>query len=423
MAASLLHSTVNYRLLTWSLFPAALLYTIYIAIKYRDLSYFSQRLGVYPQSNLSNQVVWCHCASVGEINTALPLLRKLTDVGKQLVISTNTVTGREALLRAKLKKTTHIFLPLDYVSFTKRLIAKFSPTHCFIFETELWPNILHTTMNHSIPVAIINGRISDKTLHAPLLLLKNYRTILSKVSSIIASSEENAIRFTALGAASNNIQTLDNLKFADIKTAQNNIENSPLPYPFLLCASTHPGEEKIIINQWNKIRKNNVGLVIAVRHPHRSKEICALLESNKISYYLHSQKSNNASTHVTSKEKVYIIDTLGELMPFMQHAELVFMGGSLVPIGGHNVIEPAQFSRCILIGPYHDDFKDIVNDLISRTGIRVVNNESEFTNTVIELLEDSKARQQLGKNANDYLHSKKSVLNAYHKVINEILKH
>ncbi len=423
MAAPLSHSTFSYRLLTWSLFPAALLYTIYIAIKYRNLDYLFQRLGIYPQSILSNRVVWCHCASVGEINTALPLLTKLADLGEQLVISTNTVTGREALLRAKVKNTSHIFLPLDYTSFAKRLIAKFSPRYCFIFETELWPNILHTTINQAIPVAIINGRISDKTLHAPLLLLKNYRTILSRVSRIVASSEENATRFAALGAAPNNIQTLDNLKFTTIKATQNNIANNPLPYSFLLCASTHPGEEQIIINQWDKIRKSNIGLVIAVRHPHRSKEICALLESNKIPYCLHSQTSNNASTNVASKEKVYIIDTLGELMPFMQHAALVFIGGSLVPIGGHNVIEPAQFNRCILIGPYHDDFKDIVNDLISHQGIRVVDNENEFTKTVIELLEDSKACRQLGENANSYLQSKKDVLSAYHKIVNEILEH
>jgi len=412
MAEPYSNSTVSYRLLTWGLFPGALLYTGLIAFKYRSNSYLAQRLGLYKQSNNSKRVVWCHCASVGEINTALPLLRSLVERGEHLLISTNTITAKQATNNAQLKNTQHVFLPLDYSAFANRLIAKFSPKLCLIFETELWPNILLTTSNHNIPTAIINGRISEKTLNAPPLILKNYRKVLHNICKVIASSEENASRFTALGASSETITTLDNLKFASISTPSNIADECSLDYPFLLCASTHQGEEQSIIEQWKAFKPKDLGLVIAVRHPHRSKEVCKILEDNKLAYCLHSSNPQNISNN-----KIYIIDTLGQLMPFMKKAEFVFMGGSLVPVGGHNVVEPAQFGRCILIGPHHDDFKDIISDLKTCNGIRIIDDASQLINAVERLLDNNEERLQLGNNAKKYLDGKTQVLKNYQDII------
>jgi 3-deoxy-D-manno-octulosonic-acid transferase len=412
--------TVSYRLLTWGLLPAALLYTGFIAFKYRNKRYFSQRLGIYKQSNHSKRVVWCHCASVGEINTALPLLRSLIERGEHLLVSTNTVTGNQALKNAKLDNTQHVFFPLDYRAFANKLIAEFSPKLCFLFETELWPNILLTIADHNIPIAIINGRISEKTLRAPTLILKNYKRALRKCCKIIASSEENATRFIALGANSDSIATLDNLKFASINTPSDSIEECPIKFPFLLCASTHQGEELAIIEQW-RISKSEpnleqLGLVIAIRHPQRCKEVCKILEANQLAYHLHSNKPTNVS-----KSEIYIIDTLGQLMPFMKKAELVFMGGSLMPIGGHNIVEPAQFSRCILIGPHHDDFREIVNELKKCNGIIIVNDAKQLINETQRLLNHRELPLQLGNNAKKYLNSKKRVLNNYQDLVFKLI--
>jgi len=416
MAKSDSHSTLSYRLLTWGLFPAALLYTGFIAFKYSHYQYFIQRFGFYKKEIHSKQVIWCHCASVGEINTALPLLRSLVKTGEHLLVSTNTVTGKNALTKANLDNTQHVFFPLDYSTFANRLIKKFSPKLYLLFETELWPNILHAVAKHDIPTSIINGRISEKTLHAPSLILKNYKSSLRNVCKIIASSEENATRFLALGANPKVITTLDNLKFASVSTAINATGECPIDYPFLLCASTHQGEEQSIIKQWKALKPENIGLVIAIRHPHRSKEVCKILEDEQLAYQLHSSNPKNFS-----KNEIYIIDTLGQLMPFMEKAQFVFMGGSLAPIGGHNVVEPAQFSRCIFIGPHHNNFKDIVNDLKKCAGITIVNDANQLINETLKLFNNPEAQIRLGNNAKNYLDSKKHVLKNYQDLVFKLI--
>ena len=416
MAKSNSRSTLSYRLLTWGLFPAAFLYTGLIAFKTRNNNYFTQRLGFYKNNINSKRVIWCHCASVGEINTALPLLRSLIKRGEHLLVSTNTITGMQALTKANLDNTQHAFFPLDYIAFAHRLISEYSPKLYLIFETELWPNILLTAANHNIPTVIINGRISKKTLHAPSLILKNYKKALVKIYNIIASSEENAARFIALGAKEEVITTFDNLKFASINASPNLTDECPIDYPFLLCASTHAGEEQSIIEQWKASNPEGLGLVIAIRHPQRCKEVCKILKDHELAYHLHSDNPEKVS-----KNEIYIIDTLGQLMPFMKQAEFVFMGGSLVPIGGHNIIEPAQYGRCTLIGPHHDDFKDIVNDLKKCNGIIIVNNASQLISEIQRLLSNRETQLQLGNNARNYLNSKQKVLKNYQDLVFKLI--
>lgn len=412
MAESNSSSTFSYRLLTWGLFPAALLYTSIIAFKAKNKKYFSQRLGVYEHKIPPKSLIWCHCASVGEVNTAIPLLRRLTDRGEHLLISTNTVTGGQVLAKAKLENAQHVFFPLDYTSFAEKLITRFSPKFMLLFETELWPNTLCAVANHSIPIAIINGRISEKTLHAPSWILKNYNHALQNINTIIASSKENATRFIALGANAERVSTLDNLKFAGFNAPTNTPDNTQLTYPYLLCASTHPGEEQAIIDQWKIAKPDNLGLVIAIRHPQRTKDVCKILDNLQLPYNLHSTKPKNIS-----KNEIYIIDTLGQLMPFMKQAEFVFMGGSLVPVGGHNIVEPAQFGRCLFIGPYHDDFKDMVDDLVKCNGIMIIDNAQQLFDEIHKLLINPEARHQLGHNAKQYLESKVHVLHNYQQIV------
>ena len=412
------HPTLTYCFITWLLFPAAFLYTAFVALKYRDLKYFFDRLGFYKRKHITRDVIWCHCASVGEINTALPLLKKLADHGFHLLISTNTLTSHTVLLNSNLDNYTHIFSPLDYSSLIKKLISIFSPRFLFVFETEFWPSTILTTGNHAIPVAIINGRISDKTLHAPLFLRKNYQRILAQTCKILTSSQENTNRFVALGADKKILVTLDNLKFSSITKKHDHIPECPFAHPFLLCASTHTGEEELIIKQWKTSRPKNLGLVIAIRHPQRAKEVCKILEENNCTYCLHSNKPTNPSI-----DNIYIIDTIGELLPFMQYAQIVFMGGSLVPVGGHNVLEAAQFSKCIITGSHYRSIADVVSDLLSQNGIKVVDNAEQLMREVTLLWDDHELKNQIGINAKTYLDSKQNVLNNYQDIILKLIQH
>lgn len=411
-------STLKYRLTTWTLFPLAFAHTAFTALKHKNLTYLFQRFACYGKSKrLPTQPIWCHCASVGEINTALPLLRALIDQGESLLITTNTPTGYETLSRANLNNSVYVYLPLDYSLLATRLIHQYQPKHCLVFETELWPNILLTIIRNKIKLVIVNGRISKKTLKAPKFILSNYQRILSNAQHIICSSKENSASFISLGADAKKISILDNLKFTNINLCNSKNYTAPLAFPYLLCASTHEGEEESILKAWSKSSANSMGLVIALRHPKRVIEVIRILEKLNLSYVLHSSNVNSAQA-----DSIYIIDTIGELMPFIAHAKIVFMGGSLEPIGGHNMIEPAQYKRCILIGPYHHDFKNIVDDLIEVQGIQIINSAEQLIEKAIQYYSSEKQCAQMGENAYRYLQSKQQVLAAYEKSVLQLIK-
>ena len=416
MAKHLLNTTIVYRIITWVLFPAAIIHCLVTAIKYRHLAYFFHRLGVYPQFNHSSNPVWCHCASVGELNTALPLLKKLIDKDYTLIISTNTMTSKQVFDRANLTNASHVFLPLDYQWTANRFLKNYSPKNCLVFETELWPNILLSTLNSNVPISIINGRISNNTFDAPNFLKTNYQKILSNISHIFASSQKNASRFISLGANDNVVQIHENLKFANLSATNSVREDKPLSHRFLLCASTHEGEEKVIIKQWKKNPPKELGLVIAVRHPHRAKDVCTIINQSGYNVKLHSQQP----TDVLPSD-IYVIDTIGDLVPFYQHADIVFMGGSLVPIGGHNVLEPAQFSKCILTGPFFDSFSEIVQGLLHAKGIITINDPEHFIEEVIALNNNDERRASTGNNAKQFILSKTSLLENYSNAVLKIL--
>ncbi|MEM7304355.1 MAG: glycosyltransferase N-terminal domain-containing protein, partial [Pseudomonadota bacterium] len=209
--SSSLRPTILYQAISWILFPAALAYTLVVAIKNRNCQYLAQRLGIYNFPAQNNNPIWCHCASVGEINTALPLLNRLLEEGEQLVVSTNTTTGHEILIQSNLKHTNAVLAPLDYAYFSHNFTKKFSPKLLLLVETELWPNLCLTSISQKIPVIIVNGRITEKTLNAPAILKQNYSRILNNVEHIYASNQSNAERFISLGANNKRLSTLDNL--------------------------------------------------------------------------------------------------------------------------------------------------------------------------------------------------------------------
>ena len=405
------HPSFTYRIISWMLFPAAILFSIFVAIKYRSRQYLLERLGIFSSQSMHAAQIWCHCASVGEINTALPLFKQLLAQNLTLLISTNTITGHQTLQNAGLDNTSIIFLPLDYRFFYTKLLSKFTPEACLIFETELWPNLFLTAHRKNIPIAIVNGRIGDKTLNAPHFLHTNYRRALTHVTQVIASSDENAQRFISLGTDANNVTVLDNLKFALPAVAITELAK-PLTFPYLLCASTHADEELQIIHQWLQNKPDSLSLVIAIRHPQRTKEVCKQIESVGLEYILHSKRST-----VQRLDQIYVIDTLGELAPFMAYADLVFMGGSLIPLGGHNVLEPARMSKCVITGPHYQNFKTIVDELAESNGIIIVKDADDLMQKVNELTNNRSLRIQFGENAQQYVQSKQQILKQYTQII------
>lgn len=365
-------STLSYRLILWASYPLAFAFTFYLAAKNQDWRYFFQRLGfAYPQRS-SGSIAWIHCASVGEVKTITPLLLRFADQFPQLhfVVTTHTHTGAEIVSQLNKQRFTHVYCPLDYRYASRRFLRACAPKAAIFMETEIWPNLILMLANQGIPLSIINGRVSHKTLKAPSFVLRNYQRALATVTDIFAQSDEDRERFIALGAKTQNLKTASNLKYANASNPPKT-HNNPLSSPFVLCASTHEDEEIQIAKAWIKNRIIEHQLVIAPRHPNRIKEICRQFDQAAIRHTLHSQASDQSEI-----EDVYLIDQIGVLEPFFQHAELVFVGGSLVAKGGHNILEPARYAKCILSGPHYGNFADITRRFADQRALIIADNSA-----------------------------------------------
>jgi len=341
-----------YRLATTALWPILFFYTLRLALRYKSFKYFKQRLGfAYPKTK--GDVIWLHCASVGEVNTCLPLLHLLQNKlsHKTFLITTNTVTGEQTFLKKHVKNSQHCFLPIDLFGSSYRFIKQIKPSLAIILETELWPNLYQQCAQQNIPLCIVNARLSHKTLNANRWIKSLYRQALSIPQCILARSIQDAESFVQLGANKNIIQTLGNLKFSSAINAH--IAQLDMSFPsYTLLASSHHNEEVLLAKLWQQENFNDL-LVVVPRHPERGIKIQQTL--NKLGF-----KTARRSQHekVEKNTQVYIADTLGELKLFMNKANIVIMGGSFIAHGGQNLLEAASLGKAIITGPYMFNFKD-----------------------------------------------------------------
>ena len=349
-----------------------------IALRDRSLRYLKQRLGYFRTT--VKQPLWIHCASVGEANTALIFVRAWLKrhPDDSLVLTTNTVTAAR-ILAARASKDKpgqigHYYLPLDYPLFCRRFLDVVDPRCALIMETEIWLNLFHQCKNKNIPLLIINARLSQRTIDGARRFKHYYRQSLAAVEKILARGEKDASAFAALGADPGKIDIVGNLK---------NAGNVPEPLPdligrpYILAASTHKNEEVQAARAWQQAYQHAPGLsgdtaepllVIAPRHPRRGAAIARQLEKLGFGTRLRS-RSPTPKDNPKHSPSIYIADTLGELPALICHADLVFMGGSLVPVGGHNVLEPARLGTPQVVGPHTHNFHDEVTALKAVGGI------------------------------------------------------
>ena len=403
----------RYRLLLLLLFIPLAIYTLWQSIRAFELRYFLQRLAIYFSPSIHQNGIWIHAASVGEVNAVVPLLVKLHNDFPEtpLTLSTNTVTG-SAVAKKQLPKTIqHLYFPLDYKWSVKRIINKIKPKSVFIVETELWPNLYQALNKKNISLNIINGRISEKTLHAKKWLKDIYAEILPLVSHVYTRSETDQKRFLALGLPKNKATMLGNIKFSSLDSE--NIEPIKLERKYVLAASTRDDEEQLIVDAWKKSEKKDHLLVIVPRHPHRLSEILSQLKTYDSNISVRS-KNNKISTNTN----IYIADTIGELKQFIIGSEFVLMGGSFVQKGGHNILEVAQLSKAVIFGPDMRNFIDEANIFIKyNAGIQC--NVSELTDYFNKLLSDSAYKKTIEDNARNLI-SENNNVEKYYNIIKSI---
>jgi len=412
-----LHSTsTRYKLLTLALSPLALAHVIYRSFKDGGLCYFKQRLG-FGYSPDNSRPIHFHCASVGEFITAKPLIVAIQAKypNKNIVVTTNTPTA--ASLVRKHKNITHYYLPIDFALSVKHYLKKIHPLCTLILETEIWPTYYSLAAKKLVPVAIVNARLSNKTSNTNNLIKNEYSRALKNASLVLARSKEDHEKYIALGAMSENVHTVGNLKYAISNANDKNLACTTIKRPYFLAASTHEDEETQLTEHIELLKRKNYLLILAPRYPDRCKQLSEQFKNSGKNVAIRSNRDE-----ITDTTDIYIVDTLGELNTFFNEAALVFVGGSLINRGGHNILEPANFGKCIIVGPHTDNFSLETTELLEADALIQVKDNHQLGTKLITLLKDDKQREAYGENAMQFISKKSGILNTYLDHLKPILE-
>lgn len=406
---------LRYRLALAVLSPAIFAVLLYSARrKGGGTAYLAQRLGRgFPRAG--DRPVWLHAASVGEVNAAAPLLHRLLarHPGVRFLVTTNTATGARTVLGKLVPsgngRVRHCFLPVDFRGAVARFLEANRPRCGLIMETELWPNLYAECARRGLPLCLVNGRLSKKTLDMPGWLRPSIAGCLVQLKRILARGEADASAFIALGAPAESVRTVGNIKFARPAGPERASETPDPGRPYVLAASTHEGEEKLLAALWKSLnRPAGHLLVLAPRYPERRDAVLRQLRAEGLRTAVRSRGET-----VTEKTDVYLVDTLGELTGFMPGATLVFMGGSLVPRGGQNVLEPARLGKAVITGPHTFTFQEEIEALRAAGALVCVDNAEELRQALERLLAQPEALQTLGENARRFTAAHADIADKY----------
>ncbi len=377
-----------------------------------------ERLGKLPKLTSSDRpMVWLHCVSVGETEAARPLVRALTEKfpNHRLSISTTTVTGQKVAQRAFGNDAAAIFyFPIDWTWVVRRVLRTLKPSAVLIMETELWPNLMRECGRQSIPVALINGRISQNSFGRYQLIRPFIRRVLNDMSVALMQSDQDANRICELGMSRERILMTGNLKFDSASTSANDAsiaEDLRERFGFshkdrlIVAASTHAPEESIVIDAFKRLRSSiqnrRVRLLIAPRHPERFNEVASIVKASGFPW---SRRSDSPSGR-DQKSDIVLLDSIGELRATFALADIAFIGGSIAPHGGHNVLEPAAQGVCVVTGSHTHNFVAVTKALLAEDAILQLPSLSEadasavLASTITELLSNDSRRKEIGQRA------------------------
>jgi 3-deoxy-D-manno-octulosonic-acid transferase len=368
-----------------------------------------ERFGYYGKDQLvllaGKKTIWVHAVSVGETQAAVPLIkafkRRFPDWA--LVLTNVTETGHKVATGID-EVDLCLYFPYDFPWTIRRAFAQVKPELIVVVETEIWPNFMRIARRSGIPAMLVNGRISDRSFPRYCRLKFFIKPVLQQFTRLCMQSALDAERIEAMGAPTERIEITRNLKF-DMQVEGVGDENPlairrkfgiPPDSKILVVGSTHAGEEELVANVYSRLLETqpDLCLVLVPRHPNRCPAVGELLSSCNLAYSLRSQCGDDPAPIASGS--VFLVDTIGELLQFYALADLVFVGGSLVPVGGHNVLEAALLKKPVLFGPHMHNFKEISRLLIKAGGGLAVSDCEEFVSTAAELLADPTRCQAMG---------------------------
>lgn len=367
----------------------------------------SERLGLVPErikTAAQPGSIWVHAVSVGEVLAVTNLVRELQGANPEnpVFISTVTQTG-QYLARGRFGEASAFFLPIDHGLAVRPYLDVLQPRLLVLAETEFWPNLLHLMKKHGASIAAVNARISDRSFPRYRRFRWFFARVLKQIDLFLAQTEEDARRLVAIGAPSERVRVSGNLKFdVRVTTASALAEDLrraiPSDSPVLVCGSTGEGEEEILFRAFQDCRQShpNAVMILAPRHPDRFDQVAELISELQIP--LIRRSSWNTTRPIS--QGIFLLDSVGELASVYALAHIAFVGGSLIPTGGHNVLEPAQHGVAILTGPFTFNFREIIRIFVENEALKTVSAQN-LSQELLQLLEHQEERNLLGSRARE----------------------
>lgn len=384
-----------------------------------------ERFGYFKVPSEMQGAIWIHAVSVGETIATIPLIKHLQAVcNKPIVLTTTTPTGSERVQAIFETSVFHVYLPYDLPFAVKRFLRLIKPAVGILMETELWPNYLYYCHAQHIPVFLANARLSEKSMRGYRLFPTLTRTMLSQINCIAAQSKQDALRFIALGADSNNVKITGSMKF-DIHVPASIQEKGTVfrrlwgeERPVWIAASTHEGEEELILNALKQIKLQlpHILLVLVPRHPERFDKVAQLCQ--KRGFRVIKRSENKACTLETD---IFLGDSMGELLAQYAGSDLAFVGGSLVPVGGHNLLEPAALGKAAMTGPHVFNFLEITQLLANAGAVVIVSAVMDVVNEVISFLTDPQKLAAAGAEGKQVVLQNKGAVKAHGQLLEQLL--
>ena len=403
----------------------------------RHRSGLYQRFGMVSERTSKKPGIWIHGASVGEVITAKNIIEKIDQEFPEweTFISTSTNTGY-SVAKQNFSDKSIFYFPVDLSWITKKVLRRIKPSCILLIELEIWPNFLVSVYEKNIPLIIVNGRISNKSFKTYRIISRIseafYNSLTNKMNIYCARTELDAQRFCSLGIPSEQVFVTGTMKYDNIPTHIDENSKNELANLFhikdndlvLIGGSTHEGEEEILLRVFERLNKtySNLRLIIAPRHIERTRDVSRLIEKAGFTPLLKTEIEESDYKWRNTNKEVILIDTVGDLGKIYSLSSFVFVGKSLVPFGGQNMMEPAGLGKPVFFGPHVFNFKEEVDLLLRNEAARLVETEDELWGSIEFFIKNPEAAKEMGLRAQEVVNGKRGATERNMEIIRKILE-
>ncbi len=389
-------------------------------------SRWHERFAYYYGRNHRQGVIWIHAVSVGEAESVFSLVRLIRQrmPARSILVTTTTPTGSARVTAVLGDEVEHVYLPYDLPDAVARFLSHFKPAVALIVETEIWPNFFRQCGIRSIPLYIVNARLSEKSARGYRKIPSLFLPAMANLTAIAAQTREDVERFIAIGADEKKVVKTGNIKF-DLEISDQIVEqgkalrNTVFPGRLVwIIASTHRGEDELFLQTYKQVKQQFAALlmVLVPRHPERFVEVQKLCIKERLNVVMRTE-----NTSCRDSTDIFIVDTMGELKMLYAAADIAFVAGSMQPVGGHNVLEPAALGKPVVFGPFMFNFKEIAKGLLDAKAAVQCHDMEAVVREITELLADEQKRKEFGAKGKEFVKNNQGALERVYALVEQSL--